>query len=144
MPGRCEPIQQVWDELRRRKVKVLVNLAEPDEVRKKSPEYASVIEANAIPCQYIAFPIEDYGVPQDQMAFWNLALQVATALKEGSNVLVHCAAGIGRTGTAATAVLVALGLKLADAERAVRDAGSHPEKCEQRELLAWCATRAKS
>ncbi|NOX31753.1 MAG: dual specificity protein phosphatase family protein, partial [Actinobacteria bacterium] len=30
-------------------------------------------------------------------------------------VLVHCAAGIGRTGTTATMVLVALGLSVGDA-----------------------------
>jgi protein tyrosine/serine phosphatase len=52
-------------------------------------------------------------------------------------VLMHCAAGLGRTGTAAACLLKALGLEAGEALQRVRDAGSNPQNAEQSGLVHW-------
>ena len=58
-------------------------------------------------------------------------------MRAGDAVLLHCAAGLGRTGTAAACVLKALGLDAQEALQRVRDAGSNPQNAEQSGLVHW-------
>jgi len=141
MPGRREPLDRVWEEIRRQQVQLLVSLAALSEIRGKSPTYAAALEQKAVPCAVESFPIRDFGVPEEREDFWALAVKVARQLRAGGRVLIHCGAGIGRTGTLATCVLLALEQPRAQAESAVSAAGSHPETAEQKELVSWCATR---
>ena len=53
----------------------------------------------------------------------------------GRNVLIHCAAGIGRTGLAAASVMMQLGYSVQEAISAVSKAGCNPEIGEQGVLL---------
>ena len=55
--------------------------------------------------------------------------------KAGDAVMLHCAAGIGRTGTAAACLLKRLGLSSSEAIQRVRDAGSNPENALQSGLV---------
>jgi protein-tyrosine phosphatase len=142
MPGRNEPLAQTLGHLRSQGVEVIVCLAGRDEIRLKSPDYAAAIEAKTLPCAIEVFPIPDFGVPDDRDAFWSLASSLARRLRGGSRILIHCGAGIGRTGTLATTVLLALGESSAEARQAVSAAGSHPETSEQEALVAWCAAKA--
>lgn len=108
-------------------------LAPLDEIRVKSPDYAKAIEAQNLQWRSRSFPISDYELPakEEQTEFRAFVRDVADALKDGRTVLVHCGAGIGRTGMVATCVLVALGQGLDDALSTVRHAGSHPENEDQ-------------
>jgi protein-tyrosine phosphatase len=144
MPGTHGPLERTWESLRREGVQVVVCLAEPGEIRAKSPAYAAALEAQAVPCPVESFPVADFGVPDDREAFWALASSVGRRLTGGERVLIHCGAGIGRTGTLATCVLLALGQPLAKAEQAVSAAGSHPETAAQRALVSWCAGRPRA
>ncbi|MEO5672109.1 MAG: tyrosine-protein phosphatase, partial [Ramlibacter sp.] len=63
--------------------------------------------------------------------------QIADALRRGDAVMMHCAAGIGRTGTTAACVLKALGLSNDEALQRVLDAGSNPENAHQSGLVDW-------
>jgi len=85
------------------------------------------------------FPVPDYSIPKDREAFLGLVQTVAQGLRSGERVLIHCGAGIGRTGTPAVSVLMALGMAHADAHEAVSDAGSGPETSGQEELAQWVA-----
>lgn len=84
--------------------------------------------------------MEDFGTPLDGPdAFVAAARAVATELREGARILVHCAGGVGRTGVFAVAVLLALGESMTRALERVHVAGSYPESDEQLEFLASIA-----
>jgi len=141
MPGRYEPLPEAWAQIRSEGIRLIVCLAERDEIWRKSPRYAEALEELSVPCDLDAYPIKDFEVPGSRKTFWNLAERIAVQLRAGSRVLIHCAAGIGRTGMLAACVLVALGKTQVEAEQAVESAGSCPERQAQKDLVAWCAMR---
>src|SRR5262245_4833085 len=108
MPGRRERLTDAWDAVARLDISAIVCLAPLDEVRKKSPLYAKAIESGQLPCCVQWLPVKDYQGPEDDEAFHRVAVDVANSLRQGKVVLVHCGAGIGRTGMFTVAVLMSL------------------------------------
>jgi len=147
MPGRYEHLREELAEVQRLRVSGIVSLVPLDEIREKSPEYIKAVEAGNLPCALWRHPVCDYQGPDDDRAFWELAVQVAALLRDGEKVLVHCGAGIGRTGMFAIAALLALGLAEDDARSRVEAAGSRPERPAQeaalRRIAQLRATSAK-
>jgi predicted protein tyrosine phosphatase len=75
--------------------------------------------------EILRFAIKDMSVPQEAESerFEAFVQDVVQRLEGGQNVVVHCRGGLGRTGTLAACVLVALGRHSADeAIAAVREA----------------------
>ena len=78
--------------------------------------------------QYITWP--DYGVPESVSPFMTLNRRVMNAWKKDKGpIIVHCSAGVGRTGTFIT---VDMALEQAEKERKVDIAGIVCKLREQR------------
>jgi protein tyrosine/serine phosphatase len=102
---------------------ILVSLMEDHEYRGyRIPE---LLEKDSIGnIEIHRFAIKDMGVPQEAESegFEAFVRDVVQRLEQGQNVVVHCRGGLGRTGTLAACVLVALGRHTADeAIAAVRE-----------------------
>jgi atypical dual specificity phosphatase len=82
------------------------------------------------------FPVHDLHAPPLPRAE-PLLTDLMARVERGEHLLVHCAAGIGRTGTVAACLLVRMGLSVDDALAAVRAArpGAGPEAGTQLELV---------
>lgn len=130
MPGRLEPFEAAKQEILDSAIREVVCLTPDEEIRHKSPEYAKAIAAG-LPWRHVSHPVPDFGIPDDAVAFTKVVTSVVASLTAGENVLVHCAAGIGRTGTFAAAVMCRLGVPLDEAIRIVRGAGSSAESDAQ-------------
>jgi protein-tyrosine phosphatase len=103
---------------------VLVSLMEDHEYR--GYQISELLERDKFgDIEILRFAIKDMGVPQEAESerFQAFVRDVVQRLEQGQNVVVHCRGGLGRTGTLAACVLVALGRHTADeAIAAVREA----------------------
>ena len=95
---------------------VLVNLLEREEFGRYG--VPDVLErSREAGLGVVHFPIEDVSTPRKAQTeeYAGLIWRVVGLLREGKTVVVHCRGGLGRTGTVAASVLVALGQKDPDA-----------------------------
>ena len=121
--------------MRRVGVDVLVCLltaAERDEMA-LSGEPAAAIRAGL---EFHAFPIADFGVPDPGQVRPLLDI-LASRLRAGQHVAVHCRGGVGRSSLIAAALLVRLGSPAAQAWEVIAQARGVPvpETEEQRRWL---------
>ena len=123
----------------------VVCLVEAFELIDRYPDYLTWLQANRDDAA-VWFPIHDLHAPSVEEAEL-LVDEVVRRLELGEHLLMHCAAGIGRTGTMAVCVLMRLGMArdeaLAHVARHRPMAG--PEVGAQMELVdALAARRAAS
>lgn len=67
-------------------------------------------------------PIQDRSVPADRHQFLDAVEQTAADVKSGTDVAVHCRAGIGRSSLFAASVLIRLGWSVEEAFKAIEGA----------------------
>lgn len=115
-------------------------LATFPEIKAKAPEYAAAIRADGLPWNWQGFPVEDFGIPNDRKRFMAMARDIAVRLNDGEYVLIHCLAGIGRTGMLAALVLMILEMDRGNALARVNAAGGNPESSAQQAFLLWAAS----
>ena len=117
-------------------IRLVVSLLEPSEARNLGLD-AERLEVKAHAMDFISFPIPDMGLPPSVEDFSQIVKLLFTQVNAGVNTLVHCRAGIGRSGLLAAGVLLHTGM---DAEEAFAYV-SHmrglrvPETMEQHEWL---------
>jgi protein-tyrosine phosphatase len=139
MPGRHEDFAKAQDDIRKYKISKVVCLTPLEEIRRKSPEYFRAIKEEDIMFDILMFPISDYGIPDNPNRFLQLAKDIGNNLQAGENILIHCGAGIGRTGTLAVMTLIWIGLNDEEAQMRVAVAGSFPETNIQKNFVKWVA-----
>lgn len=137
MPGRFSTWAAFTEEGRRAGLQAVVCLAPRSELAELSPEYHAALEHGALPFRWMNVPMRNFGLPEDPAAFRRDVAAIAQQVRNGDVVLLHCAAGLGRTGTAAACLLKALGVEAREALQRVREAGSNPQNAEQSGLVHW-------
>jgi len=137
MPGRFEPWPGFEAEAQRAGLQRVVCLTPRAEIQELSPDYHRAVAGGRLRFRWQLLAIRNFGVPEDAAAFRRDIGDIASALCAGESVLLHCAAGMGRTGTAAACVLKALGLPAEEALKRVREAGSNPQNAQQSGVVDW-------
>lgn len=89
-----------------------------DELEMSSPDYLDWLRANRAG-KALWFPVSNYSAPGASVALPFLRM-VEARLRSGEGVVMHCAAGQGRAGTFAVAVLMLLGVPRDEAVVTVR------------------------
>jgi len=135
MPGRFEQWDNFLARARQAGVTHVVCLAPLHEIATVSPNYHDALERDTFPYGWEHLPMRDFGVALESQAFRAGVEQLAQRVLAGDTVLLHCAAGIGRTGTVAACLLKRLGLPAAQALQKVREAGSNPQSAVQSGLI---------
>lgn len=122
--------------LRRVDAAVVVCLNEAEELQRRYPSYVRWLQGNAA-SRAIWFPIPDMHVPSAN-AFGPFLDALLARLAAGDGVIVTCGAGMGRAGTVAVALLLALEVPLDDALETLDSArpGAGPQTALQMEFLS--------
>lgn len=137
MPGRFESWTAFTSRAERAALGLVVCLTPRSEMAELSPAYHFAVTQGAVPFRWLNLPMRNFGLPEDRAAFEQGVRQIAQALHQGDAVMLHCAAGMGRTGSTAACVLKVLGLDTQNALQRVRDAGSNPQNAQQSGLVNW-------
>jgi protein-tyrosine phosphatase len=137
MPGRFNAWPAFEAEAQRTGLGMVVCLTPRSELAELSPDYHAAVVAGRVGFRWLHLPMRNFGVPDDPAGFRREVTEIASAIRRGESVLLHCAAGMGRTGTTAACVLKALGLDADESLRRVREAGSNPQNAEQSGIVDW-------
>jgi protein-tyrosine phosphatase len=135
MPGRLERWESFLAEAGHARLSLLVCLTPRHELASLSPAYDAALREGTLPMRWLHLPMRDLGLAVNLEAFRDGVEQIAQGVTSGDIALLHCAAGIGRTGTAAACLLKRLGLPREQALQLVRSAGSSPESAAQSGLV---------
>lgn len=135
MPGRLEPWPAFLEEAQRVGLGLLVCLTPRHELASMSPAYDAALRDGTLAMRWQHLPMRDLGLAPNLEVFRAGIERIAQDVSGGEVTLLHCAAGIGRTGTAAACLLKRLGLPREEALERVRAAGSSPESAAQSGLI---------
>jgi len=115
---------------------MVVSLLESDEVSELGLQReAELCRSSGI--EFLAFPIPDRGVPEDEAEMLQIASSIASGIADGRSVAIHCRAGIGRSSMIAACVLICSGIEAGDALARIKTARglTVPDTGEQREWV---------
>src|SRR5574341_157100 len=112
MPGRTGDFGGDQAEITAAGVQSVVCLTPMQEIEARARDYADAITRQNLPWKQVMSPMVDFGLPEDRDAWLRAVRSTAEDLRKGGTVMIHCAFGIGRTGTTAIGLLLTLGMTL--------------------------------
>jgi protein-tyrosine phosphatase len=144
MPG-CKPLRRDLDAdlqaLSAERVNLLVTLnPELELLEFSAPDFFARVRSHAI--ESLHFPIVDGDAPHDLAVTDRLVRGLDQRIRKGECVILHCLAGLGRTGTLAACLLVARGATFHESLRVIR-AARHPRAVETAMQEAFVASYAQ-
>ncbi|UZR95858.1 protein-tyrosine phosphatase family protein [Chondrinema litorale] len=89
-------------------VDILLSLLETQEIRELELEEEAYF-CKKYNLQFLHFPIQDRNIPENKKAFIRLVSFLASQIKLGKKIVIHCRMGIGRTATVTAALLIKCG-----------------------------------
>jgi protein-tyrosine phosphatase len=89
-------------------INLVISLLEPAEAQLLELQHESEL-VNAAGMDFVSFPIPDMGLPVSVEAFAQLSRRLYQQARAGDHALIHCRAGVGRSGLLAAAVLMHAG-----------------------------------
>ena len=135
MPGRFNPLDEFLQEIQASDIQHILCLVTDEEIAEYSPEYLDAIHADDLPAKLWRHPIPDFGIPENRAELDQTIGEMRKLLLAGNSLVIHCAAGIGRTGMVAIMLLIRLGFTPHIASRTIELAGSAPDTQAQRDLF---------
>jgi protein-tyrosine phosphatase len=133
-------IKKIMKALKGSGVDVVISLLEREEIAELDIlDEQQLCRANEI--SFLSFPITDRSVPSSKREAADFAQSILRLLQSGKSVVIHCRAGIGRSGLMAACVLMMSGVSVDSAfEKIERARGcSVPDTLEQREWVSGLA-----
>jgi len=134
MPGRFEPFISFMNAAEEVGATGIICLTSDEGIAQLSPDYAKARQLGTLRFARRDHAIRDFDLPQDIGRFAGFLTDLCADLQQGQRLVMHCAAGIGRTGVVAQQVLMAFGVEPADARAEVLLAGSGGESVAQRQF----------
>jgi protein-tyrosine phosphatase len=128
----CEEINA----LSREGIEILVSMLTDEEAEELGLNDESA-ECAAVGISFVNVAIPDRSVPSDTNAFLRSVEQLATRVREGRYLAVHCRASIGRSSVLAASILVRLGWDAKTAFDAIEAARGYsvPDTSEQKQWV---------
>jgi protein-tyrosine phosphatase len=134
LPGRRESWERFLEAASAHLISDIICLTPASEIAQKSPDYSEALK-QGLSYDVHHFPIPDYGLPENEEELVQSTVFAADLVRNSHTLLIHCGAGIGRTGMFAACLLLALNYDLEEALQTVRHAGSAAETMEQRRVI---------
>lgn len=123
---------------------IIVSLLESEEANELGLSQEAVL-CEAAGLEFVSFPIVDRSVPVVRQAAMELAAKLASQLRQGKNIGVHCRQSVGRASLMATSIMMALGIHPTEALQKISQARGCPvpETTQQYEwLMAFALAQA--
>jgi len=104
-PASGEQIDLEFKNIADQGINTIVSLLEADESAAVGLQDEETL-ANRNGMAFYSFPIKDFGFPASKEQFTSFSKALFIAVSGGENIVIHCRAGIGRSGLVTAGVLI--------------------------------------